>query len=49
MVLAVAEETPRAVLADLNTNKVLNLTEQSTLQSLREYQHKDVNGNPIGM
>ncbi|KAK0321412.1 hypothetical protein LTR82_007380 [Friedmanniomyces endolithicus] len=44
---AVAEETPRAVLADLNTNKVLNLTEQSTLQSLREYQHKDVNGNPI--
>ncbi|KAK0269408.1 hypothetical protein LTR91_000530 [Friedmanniomyces endolithicus] len=44
---AVAEETPRAVLADLNTNKVLNLTEQSTLQSLREYQHKDVNGNTI--
>ncbi|KAK3105490.1 hypothetical protein LTR53_018332, partial [Teratosphaeriaceae sp. CCFEE 6253] len=47
MSIAVAEEPLRVPLTDVNVNKVLNLTEQSTLQSLREYQHKDVNGNPI--
>ncbi|TKA83869.1 hypothetical protein B0A55_00140 [Friedmanniomyces simplex] len=47
MTIAVSEEAPRGILADVNVNKVLNLTEQSTLQSLREYRHKDVNGNPI--
>lgn len=41
--------TERAVLADMNVNKVLNLTEASTLESLRTQQHKDVNGNIIGM
>ncbi|KAK5698267.1 hypothetical protein LTR97_007228 [Elasticomyces elasticus] len=43
----VSEEGPRAVIADLPIQKVLNLTEQSTLTSLRDSQHKDVNGNPI--
>ncbi|KAK1807362.1 hypothetical protein LTR12_018290 [Friedmanniomyces endolithicus] len=41
-----SKANPNAALNEL-TPGVLNLTEQSTLQSLREYQHKDVNGNPI--
>ena len=48
MVIAVSEEAPKGIDADVPAPVVLNLTEQSTLQSLREYQHKDVNGNPIG-
>ena len=31
-----------------NKNIALNLLEQTTLSSLREVQHKDANGNPIG-
>ncbi|TKA33511.1 hypothetical protein B0A54_14688 [Friedmanniomyces endolithicus] len=41
-----SKANPNAALNEL-TPGVLNLTEQSTLQSLREYQHKDVNGNTI--
>ena len=34
--------------ANVDLNTVRNLTETSTLSSLREAQHKDVNGNIIG-
>ena len=34
--------------ANVDLNTVRNLTEASTLTSLREAQHKDVNGNIIG-
>jgi len=36
------------ITSDADVNKVLNLTEQSTLVSLRSESHKDVNGNVIG-
>ncbi|KAK4550383.1 hypothetical protein LTR36_003350 [Oleoguttula mirabilis] len=39
--------TERGILTDVSVNKVLNLTEVSTLVSLRTQQHKDVNGNVI--
>jgi len=42
----VADE-PR-VLTDVAVNKVLNVTEESTLTSLRDQKHCDVNGNVIG-
>ena len=34
--------------ANIDLNTVRNLTEASTLTSLREAQHKDANGNVIG-
>ena len=34
--------------ANVDLNTVRNLTETSTLSSLREAQHKDANGNLIG-
>lgn len=36
------------VFTDQHANKVANVTEQSTLQNLREYEHRDANGNVIG-
>ena len=38
-----------AIVTDFNLNTVKNLLEESTLQNLREIQHKDANGNDIGM
>jgi hypothetical protein len=43
-----AEEPKREALADVPVNKVLNITEQQTLETLRGKQHKDAYGNPIG-
>lgn len=37
-----------AIVTDLNFNTVKNLLEESTLQNLREIQHKDAYGNDIG-
>lgn len=41
-------DAPKADIADIIPNAVANVNEQSTLQNLREFQHKDANGNPIG-
>jgi hypothetical protein len=38
-----------SIVADLNIHTVANVLEQSTLQNIREIQHKDVYGNDIGM
>jgi hypothetical protein len=37
-----------AIVTDFNINTVKNLLEESTLQNLREIQHKDAYGNDIG-
>lgn len=47
--MALPAETERDILADVNVNKVLNVTEHMTLASIRDGQHKDVHGNVIGM
>lgn len=38
-----------SIVADFDMNIVANLLEQSTMQNLREIQHKDTYGNDIGM
>lgn len=35
-------------IADLDPNTVKNVLEESTLQNIRAYDHKDTNGNVIG-
>ena len=47
--MAIVINPAGSVVADLNVDTVANVVEQSTLQNIREIQHKDVYGNDIGM
>lgn len=45
--MALPRDDGRVALADIQPNTVKNIYEETTIQSLRNYNHKDVHGNVI--